>query len=188
MIENNQRTYQVYFSETSGKYFVRYSDQSEKEITKTEYLQLLEEKQRALQHIANNKTTFEQTPQRILLHREIAFQMNETKLGLLVYAHPSKEKHYQFEFYEELFGEAELHPQTMNIYKLSNHSKEQNMISSAILVFYRYAKTLGIKGLVIENSAPEKLQKIKKDLSNEMSFLFIHKNSMLIWEKEEQLV
>ena len=37
--------YQVYKSETSGKYFVKFASQIEKEITKVEYLYLLAQKQ-----------------------------------------------------------------------------------------------------------------------------------------------
>jgi hypothetical protein len=45
-MQNKSDLYSVYYSETTGKYFVKFINSPEKEITKTEYIYLLEEKQR----------------------------------------------------------------------------------------------------------------------------------------------
>jgi hypothetical protein len=47
--------YQLYQSETSGKYFVKYPESTEKEIGKGEYNYLLEEKNRVLDRYLNSK-------------------------------------------------------------------------------------------------------------------------------------
>lgn len=46
LMQNKNDLYSVYYSETTGKYFVKFANSPEKEITKTEYIYLLEEKQR----------------------------------------------------------------------------------------------------------------------------------------------
>lgn len=47
--------YQLYQSETSGKYFVKYPESPEREIGKGEYNYLLEEKNRVLDRYLNSK-------------------------------------------------------------------------------------------------------------------------------------
>jgi hypothetical protein len=48
MEEERELIFAIYRSETSGKYYVKYKDSEEKEITRTEYIYLLSEKERIL--------------------------------------------------------------------------------------------------------------------------------------------
>jgi hypothetical protein len=49
MEEKRELIFAIYQSETTGKYYVKYRDVEEREISKTEYLNLLEEKERILE-------------------------------------------------------------------------------------------------------------------------------------------
>lgn len=46
LMENKNDLYSVYYSETTGKYFVKFANSPEKEITKMEYIHLIDEKNR----------------------------------------------------------------------------------------------------------------------------------------------
>jgi len=49
MEEKRELMFAVYRSETTDKYYVKYRDAEEKEISKSEYFNLLDEKQRILE-------------------------------------------------------------------------------------------------------------------------------------------
>lgn len=49
MEEKRELIFAIYCSETTGKYYVKYRDSEEREITRTEYVHLLNEKERMLE-------------------------------------------------------------------------------------------------------------------------------------------
>jgi len=49
MEEKRELIFAIYRSETTGKYYVKYRDSEEREITRTEYVHLLNEKERMLE-------------------------------------------------------------------------------------------------------------------------------------------
>ena len=49
MEEKRELIFAIYLSETTGKYYVKYRNSEEREISKTEYFNLLDEKQRILE-------------------------------------------------------------------------------------------------------------------------------------------
>ena len=49
MQEERELIFAIYRSETTGNYYVKYRDSEEREITRTEYVHLLSEKERILE-------------------------------------------------------------------------------------------------------------------------------------------
>jgi hypothetical protein len=49
MEEKRELIFAIYQSETTGKYYVKYRDVEEREISKSEYFNLMDEKERILQ-------------------------------------------------------------------------------------------------------------------------------------------
>lgn len=49
MEEKRELIFAIYQSETTGRYYVKYRDSEEREITLTEYIQLMDEKERILE-------------------------------------------------------------------------------------------------------------------------------------------
>lgn len=49
MEEKRELIFAIYQSETTGKYYVKYRNSEEREITRTEYIHLLDEKERILE-------------------------------------------------------------------------------------------------------------------------------------------
>ena len=166
--------FQLYKSEITHKFYVKYPDQPEKEITKWEYNSLQLEKDRALENKMNESVNFAQADK---LKVKEKFHNSFVELDVIFYEHPTVAQATSFEC-GTCYGECYWTKDSLVIDSIFNSQKGNGDFRKTISTLRLYC-LLNKLSLSLTNVCQQLIDFIKKEYTASMTFQ-VTKNTIII--------